>query len=99
MLLWIRRLFRMLNFGMHVLGICASLLRLQKSEMVSSLPKLEAPVKHVCEGCILGKMQRASFPKDGLVRAERRILQLIHSDICGPMQTILFIHLEITYTS
>ena len=67
----------------------ASLLRLQKSEMVSSLPKLEAPVKHVCEGCILGKMQRASFPKDGSVRAERK-LQLVHSDVCGPMQTPSF---------
>ena len=33
----------------------ASLLRLQKSEMVPSLPKLEAPQKHVYEGCILGK--------------------------------------------
>ncbi|MCO5558079.1 hypothetical protein L7F22_011655 [Adiantum nelumboides] len=32
----------------------ASLLRLQKSDMVASLPLLEAPVKHVCEGCILG---------------------------------------------
>ena len=32
------------------------LLCLQKSVMVSSLPKLEAPSKHVCEGCILGKM-------------------------------------------
>ena len=67
----------------------ASLLRLQKSEMVSSLPKLEAPVKHVCEGCILDKMQRASYPKDGSVRAERR-LQLVHSDVCGPMQTTSF---------
>ena len=57
--------------------------------MVSSLPKLEAPVKHVCEGCILGKMQRASFPKDGSVRAERK-LQLVHSDVCGPMQTPSF---------
>ena len=46
----------------------ASLLRLQKFEMMSSLPKLEAPSKHVCEGYILGKMQRSSFPKDGLVR-------------------------------
>ena len=34
----------------------ASLLRVQKFEMVSSLPKLEIPSKHVCEGCILGKM-------------------------------------------
>jgi len=67
----------------------ASLLRLQKSQMVSSLPHLEAPPKHVCEGCILGKMQRASFPKDGSVRAECK-LQLIHSDVCGPMQTPSF---------
>ena len=34
----------------------------------------------------LGKMQRSSFPKDGSVRATRK-LQLIHSDVCGPMQT------------
>ena len=67
----------------------ASLLRLQKFEMVSSLPKLEAPVKHVCEGCILGKMQHASFPKDESIRAERR-LQLIHSDVCGPMHHMGF---------
>ena len=59
--------------------------------MVSLLPRLEAPPKHVCEGCILGKMQRASFPKDGSVRAEHR-LQLIHSDVCGPMQTPSFGH-------
>ena len=67
----------------------ASLLRLQKSEMVSSLPKLEAPSKHVCEGCILGKMQRSSFPKDGSLRSDRK-LQLVHSDVCGPMQTPSF---------
>ena len=34
-------------------------------------------------------MQHASFPKDGSVRAERR-LQLIHSDVCGPVQTSSF---------
>ena len=41
----------------------ASLLCLQKLEMVSSFPKLETPSKHVCEGCILSKMQHSSFPK------------------------------------
>ena len=64
----------------------ASLLRLQKSEMVFSLPKLEAPRKHVCESCILGKMHRSSFPKDSSVRDTQK-LQLVHSDVCGPMQT------------
>ena len=41
--------------------------------MVTSFPPLEAPVKHVYEGCILGKMQRAKFPKDGSVRATCRL--------------------------
>jgi len=31
-------------------------------------------------------MQRASFPKDGFVWAVGK-LQLIHSDVCGPMQS------------
>ena len=35
---------------------CKFVAPVQKSEMVSSLPKLEALVKHVCEGCILHKM-------------------------------------------
>ena len=60
----------------------ASLMRLQKSEIVSLLPRLESPSKHVCEGYILGKMQRASFPKDGSAAHK---LQLVHSDVCGPM--------------
>ena len=55
-----------------------------KSDMVASLPSLEAPSRHVCEGCILGKMQRHKFPKDGLVRATRK-LQLVYSDVCGPI--------------
>jgi len=46
-----------------------SLMHFQKSEMVSSLPTLQqAPSRHVCEGYILGKMQRASFPEDGFVQ-------------------------------
>ena len=55
--------------------------------MVSLLDHIEAPPKHVCERCILGKMQRASFPKDGSMRAQCK-LQL--SDVCGPMQTPSF---------
>ena len=45
----------------------AILLRLQKFDMVSSLPTLQAPVKHVCDGCTLDKMWCSSFPKDGSV--------------------------------
>ena len=54
--------------------------------MVDNMPPLSLPRSHVCEACILGKMHRYSFPKDGSVRASRK-LQLIHSDVCGPMAT------------
>ena len=50
--------------------------RLQKSEKVSSLPKLEAPRKHVSEGCILGKMQRSS---SDIVLKVKAIVCIIHS--------------------
>ena len=39
-----------------------------------------------CEGCVEGKMHRKSFNSVGEIRSSRR-LQLIHSDVCGPMQT------------
>ena len=38
-----------------------------------------------CEACTLGKMHRSSFPKKSQHRATK-ILELIHSDLCGPMQ-------------
>ena len=63
-----------------------SLLRLHSHEMVSEMPHVHTPTRHVCEGCILGKMHRTPIPKDGTVRAVRR-LQLIHSDVCGSMRT------------
>ena len=34
----------------------SSLLCLHKSDMVLLLPNLKAPKKHVCKGCILGKI-------------------------------------------
>ena len=62
-----------------------SLLNLQNQRMVDSLPELETPPT-TCEGCILGKMHRTPFKKDSVVRANKS-LQLIHSDVCGPMRT------------
>ena len=37
-----------------------------------------------CEGCVEGKMQRATFRSVGEIRSQRR-LELIHSDVCVPM--------------
>ena len=44
------------------------------------------PPKYVCESCALGKMDKRPFPKNAAMRAEKK-LQLIHSDVCGPMCT------------
>ena len=78
--LWHAR-FGHLNFN--------SLLHLQKKDMVIGLPTLESIEKHACEGCILGKMHRASFPKDSHTHTTRK-LQLVHSDVCGPVKTPSF---------
>ncbi|MCO5558141.1 hypothetical protein L7F22_011718 [Adiantum nelumboides] len=63
-----------------------SLMTLQRLNMVHDLSLLEMPPRHVCEGCVLGKMHRFAFSQDGSVRATRK-LQLVHSDVCGPMRT------------
>ncbi|MCO5596963.1 hypothetical protein L7F22_051034 [Adiantum nelumboides] len=63
-----------------------SLMTLQRHNMVHDLSFLEMPPRHVCEGCVLGKMHRFAFSQDGSVRVTRK-LQLVHSDVCGPMRT------------
>ena len=37
-----------------------------------------------CKGCLAGKMCRKPFPAVGDIRSMQR-LQLVHSDVCGPM--------------
>ena len=43
----------------------------------------------VCDGCSLGKQTRVSYAKSSLNRA-KQVLEVIHSDVCGPMQTPTF---------
>ena len=53
--------------------------------MVRGLPTLKQ-VHNDCDSCVLGKMHREEF----LVRVEmkkRDILELVHTDLCGPMET------------
>jgi len=58
---------------------------LQRKTMVEGLPVMKN--NHVeCEACALGKQHREEF----LVHEEKRkreILELIHTHVCGPMQT------------
>lgn len=40
----------------------------------------------MCEGCIKGKMNRQPFKSVGEIRSKRP-LELVHTDVCGPMRT------------
>ena len=40
---------------------------------------------NLCEGCILGKQHKESFPAGKSIRAKAP-LEIVHSDVCGPMQ-------------
>ncbi|BBG98943.1 multidrug resistance-associated protein 9 [Prunus dulcis] len=58
---------------------------LEDQGMVHGLPHLEQ-ISVVCEGCMLGKQHRDSFPLESTWRATSP-LELVHTDICGPMKT------------
>ncbi len=54
--------------------------------MVDGMNLKEVLLHHICEGCVKGKHQRTSFPKDGATRASQ-LLEIVHTDVCGPMKT------------
>ena len=58
---------------------------LQSNNMVIGLPKEHFSAIELCEGCIFGKMSQHPFP----IRQSKSeyLLQLVHSDICGPFPT------------
>jgi hypothetical protein len=59
------------------------LMQLHHKNMVRGLPKLEES-RQVCADCLVGKQHRDSIPKSSNWKASKR-LELIHSDICGPI--------------
>ena len=59
---------------------------LQSKDMVRGLPNFEAQ-KFTCSDCLVGKQPRKPMPKKSSWRAEG-VLELIHSDICGPISPI-----------
>ncbi|XP_076901612.1 uncharacterized protein LOC143556071 [Bidens hawaiensis] len=71
---WHKR-FSHLNFD--------ALKQLHEKEMVIGLPKIYATLK--CESCIVGKQTRKPFNSTSW-RASTK-LGLVHTDLCGPMQT------------
>ena len=47
----------------------------------------DSPFPTICEACIHGKQHRDTFPKEASTRASQ-ILQLVHSDVHGPLKVV-----------
>ena len=62
-----------------------SLKLMHDANMVDDIPEIYVN-DHTCGSCELGKLHRKPFPQ-GLVRRATQKLELVHSDICGPMST------------
>ena len=54
-------------------------------EMTTGMPEFNTESSGVCRGCALGRYTKAAFPSSDS-RSEG-VLQLIHSDLCGPMSS------------
>jgi hypothetical protein len=52
-------------------------------EVVTGVPQISIEHQNVCRGCALGKFTKASFPSSDSRSAG--ILDLVHTDVCGPM--------------
>uniref|UniRef100_A0A251VAV7 Putative zinc finger, CCHC-type n=1 Tax=Helianthus annuus TaxID=4232 RepID=A0A251VAV7_HELAN len=61
---------------------------LVRDELVEGVPRIKHP-RQVCEGCLVAKQTRQSFPLEAQWRASKP-LELVHADLCGPItpQTI-----------
>ena len=60
--------------------------KLASQELVTGMNSPKQTKLSFCEGCVAGKMKRAPFKPVREVRSKRR-LQVVHSDVCGPMPT------------
>lgn len=54
--------------------------------LVNGVDCTEEKEASFCEACVEGKLSRKPHKQVGEIRSKRK-LQLIHSDVCGPMQT------------
>jgi hypothetical protein len=54
-------------------------------DMVQGLPDFKIEKTGVCKGCALDKHAKIAFPSSE--HRSREILDLIHSDVCGPMSS------------
>lgn len=65
----------------------AAVERLQSEELGVGFQLKDCGLRQVCEHCLAGKFSRIPFPKASEHRASS-ILELVHTDVCGPMSTV-----------
>lgn len=64
--------------------------RMISGRMIKGLEQVNVDTDSMfCESCVFSKQKRTSFPKNKNARSSR-ILELIHSDVCGPMPTTAY---------
>lgn len=56
-------------------------------EIVTSLPNFSIEQQGISKGCVLGNNAKAAFPN--IQSSSNEILDLIHSNVCGPMLAAL----------
>ena len=59
---------------------------LHDQKLVDGMKLNDSEDMKFCEGCVKGKQKSNSFPKGQATRATE-LLEIVHSDVCGPMQT------------
>ena len=57
-----------------------------QKKLVNSVKIQKTAKLSFCEGCVEAKMHQQPFKPVGEIRSARK-LQLVHSDVCGPMST------------
>ena len=58
--------------------------RITKLERMGILSNLESASNSTCEACLQGKMTRSPFV--GQMKRANEVLEIIHSDVCGPFK-------------
>lgn len=62
-----------------------SITEMKKKDLVENMPEILSN-DQVCETCQQGKQTKLSFQSNQVWRANQK-LQLIHTNVCGPMKT------------
>jgi hypothetical protein len=58
--------------------------------MYKGLGSFDEKMLSICRFCIKGKQHHIKFPKEGASKTQN-ILELIHSDVCDPLKTPIFL--------